>query len=63
MSPHQRVLLGDQINLVSVPDRLQSSEDKNKPGKKSSEAILRVMPGKVEELIEKLMHQTLIRTT
>ncbi|KAJ9147536.1 hypothetical protein P3X46_029686 [Hevea brasiliensis] len=45
--------IGDQIQLVSVPDGIQSSEDKNKPGK-SSEAILRVMPGKVEELIEEI---------
>eukprot|EP00257_Ricinus_communis_P019901 XP_015579013.1 UDP-glycosyltransferase 83A1 [Ricinus communis] len=45
--------LDNQIHLVSIPDGLQSSEDRNKPGK-SSEAILRVMPGKVEELIEEI---------
>ncbi|KAJ0098833.1 hypothetical protein Patl1_21719 [Pistacia atlantica] len=42
-----------QIHLVSVPDGLESLEDRNKPGK-ISEAILRVMPRNVERLIEKI---------
>ncbi|KAG8659614.1 UDP-glycosyltransferase 83A1 [Manihot esculenta] len=45
--------IGDDIHVVSVSDGIHFSEDKNKPGK-SSEAILRVMPGKVEELIEEI---------
>lgn len=40
----------DHICLVSVPDSL-TDEDRTKPGK-LSEAILRVMTGKVEELIQ-----------
>lgn len=45
--------LWDEIHVVSVSDGIHFSEDKNKPGK-SSEAILRVMPGKIEELIEEI---------
>ncbi|KAJ4707315.1 UDP-glycosyltransferase [Melia azedarach] len=44
---------GDLIHLVSIPDGLESLEDRNKPGK-ISEAILRVMPGNVEKLIEEI---------
>ncbi|XWS32957.1 hypothetical protein CRYUN_Cryun22dG0035500 [Craigia yunnanensis] len=55
---HKKVLdmlemkdLGDRIRLVSLPDGLGSPEDRKQPGK-ISEAILQVMPKKVEELIE-----------
>ncbi|XP_057443563.1 UDP-glycosyltransferase 83A1 [Lotus japonicus] len=40
-----------QISLVWVSDGLESSEERKKPGK-SSEGVLKVMPEKVEELIE-----------
>ncbi|KAG6660203.1 hypothetical protein CIPAW_03G089200 [Carya illinoinensis] len=43
--------LENQIHLVSIPDGMDLSEDRNELGK-LSEAILRVMPGKLEELIE-----------
>lgn len=43
--------LGDQIHLVSIPDGLDPWEDRTDLGK-LSEAIFRVMPGKLEELIE-----------
>lgn len=45
--------IGDMINLVSLPDRMEPGEDRNELGK-LSRAILRVMPGKLEELIEKI---------
>ncbi|BAU01340.1 hypothetical protein LR48_Vigan10g248800 [Vigna angularis] len=40
-----------QIYLVWISDGLESSEERKKPGK-SSGAVLKVMPEKVEELIE-----------
>ncbi|XP_041002788.1 UDP-glycosyltransferase 83A1-like [Juglans microcarpa x Juglans regia] len=43
--------LENQIHLVSIPDGMDLSEDRNELGK-LSEAILRVMPGKLKELIE-----------
>ncbi|XP_061369284.1 UDP-glycosyltransferase 83A1-like [Gastrolobium bilobum] len=56
---HERILSSfpsgndslSQICLVWISDGLESSEERKKPGK-SSEAVLRVMPEKVEELIE-----------
>ena len=56
---HERIMsafpngndLPSQISLVWIPDGLGSSEERKKPGK-SSEAVLKVMPEKVEELIE-----------
>ncbi|KAE9619979.1 putative hexosyltransferase [Lupinus albus] len=39
-----------QICLVCISDGIESNEDRNKPGK-SSEAVLKFMPQKVEELI------------
>lgn len=42
--------IGDQIHMVSISDGLEPL-DRNKPGK-LSEAVLRVLPGKLEELIE-----------
>lgn len=45
--------LGDQINLVSIPDGLEPWEDRTDLGK-LSEAIFRVMPRKLEELIEEI---------
>ncbi|KAA8547920.1 hypothetical protein F0562_004349 [Nyssa sinensis] len=58
---HKRVMnalsdkdsVGDQIHLVSIPDGLEPWEDRNDLGK-LSEAIFQVMPGKLEELIEKI---------
>lgn len=58
---HKRVInalskndyIGDLINLVSIPDGLEAWEDRNELGK-LTKAILRVMPGKLEELIEKI---------
>lgn len=55
---HKRVLnalaekhaIGDQIHLVSIPDGLELDENRNDLGK-LSEAMLRVMPGKLEKLI------------
>jgi hypothetical protein len=43
--------LGDQIHLVSIPDGLDPWEDRTDLGK-LCEAIFRVMPRKLEELIE-----------
>ncbi|XP_016178906.1 UDP-glycosyltransferase 83A1-like [Arachis ipaensis] len=40
-----------QMNLVWIPDGLGSSEERKMPGK-SSEAVLKVMPEKVEQIIE-----------
>lgn len=58
---HKRVLnaltdkniLDDQIRLVSVQDGLESEEERKIPGK-VSEAVHRVMPGKLEELIKEI---------
>ncbi|KAK3032568.1 hypothetical protein RJ639_036807 [Escallonia herrerae] len=57
---HKRVInalseednVGDMIRLVSIPDGLDPSEDRNELGI-LSEAIFRVMPEKLQELIEK----------
>ncbi|GAV65694.1 UDPGT domain-containing protein [Cephalotus follicularis] len=49
----EKKFIGDQIHLVWIPDGLQPWEDRNELGK-LSEAILEVMPGKLEELINKL---------
>lgn len=43
----------DLIHLVSFSDGLESGEDRFKPGKRS-ETFLRLMPGKVEEFIERI---------
>lgn len=43
---------GTQINLVSIPDGMEAWENRNDLGK-LCEAILSVMPGKLEELIKK----------
>ncbi|XP_031257639.1 UDP-glycosyltransferase 83A1-like [Pistacia vera] len=43
--------IGDQIRLVTLPDGVEEGEDRNDLGK-LTEAILRVMPGKLEKLIE-----------
>ncbi|KAJ9683123.1 hypothetical protein PVL29_018920 [Vitis rotundifolia] len=43
----------DQIRLVSIPDGLEAWEDRNDLGK-SCEGILRVMPKKLEELIQEI---------
>ncbi|KAL2335450.1 hypothetical protein Fmac_016663 [Flemingia macrophylla] len=56
---HERIMnafpsgndVSSQICLVWISDGLESSEEGEKPGK-SSEAVLKVMPEKVEELIE-----------
>ncbi|RDX86464.1 UDP-glycosyltransferase 83A1, partial [Mucuna pruriens] len=56
---HERIMsafpsgndLLSQISLVWISDGLESSEERKKPGK-SSEAVLKVMPEKVEKLIE-----------
>lgn len=42
-----------KICLVWISDGLESSEERKIPGK-SSESVLKVMPGKVEELIESI---------
>ncbi|KAL9827326.1 UDP-glycosyltransferase 83A1 [Arabidopsis thaliana] len=56
-SPHEDYV-GDGINLVSIPDGLEDSpEERNIPGK-LSESVLRFMPKKVEELIERMMAET-----
>lgn len=48
----------DGIKLVSVPDGLENSpEQRNIPGK-LSEYVLRFMPSKVEELIERMISET-----
>ncbi|XP_009796196.1 UDP-glycosyltransferase 83A1-like [Nicotiana sylvestris] len=44
-------ILHDQIHLISILDESESGEDKNVPGK-LSEAIFKVMPGKIEKLIQ-----------
>lgn len=49
-------LRDDQIRLVSIPDGLEPWEDRNELGQ-LCEAILRVMPGKLEELIEKIKEE------
>ena len=43
----------DQIRLVSIPDGLEAWEDRNDLGK-ACEGILRVMPKKLEELIQEI---------
>ncbi|KAH7554495.1 hypothetical protein JRO89_XS12G0225500 [Xanthoceras sorbifolium] len=45
--------MGDQIQLVSISDGMEPWEDKNQLGK-LSESMLRTMPGKLQELIEKI---------
>ncbi|KAL5739189.1 hypothetical protein ACOSQ2_028369 [Xanthoceras sorbifolium] len=44
--------MGDQIQLVSISDGMEPWEDRNQLGK-LSESMLRTMPGKLQELIEK----------
>ncbi|KAL3525861.1 hypothetical protein ACH5RR_014233 [Cinchona calisaya] len=46
-------LLDDRIRLVSIPDGLESEEERKIPGK-LLESIFRVMPGKLEELIKEM---------
>ena len=43
----------DQIRLVSIPDGLEAWEDRNDLGK-ACEGILRVMPKKLEELMQEI---------
>ncbi|XVF58421.1 hypothetical protein PTKIN_Ptkin07bG0065600 [Pterospermum kingtungense] len=43
----------DRIRLISIPDELGSPENRKQPGK-ISQAILQVMSGKVEELIQEI---------
>lgn len=43
-------ILHDQIHLISILDESESGENNNVPGK-LSEAIFKVMPGKIEKLI------------
>ncbi|KAL7256589.1 hypothetical protein ACSBR1_010513 [Camellia fascicularis] len=43
----------NHIHLISIPDGLKPWEDRNELGK-LTEAIVQVMPGKLEELIEKI---------
>lgn len=58
---HKRVLkalrgninLGGEISLVSLPDGLEACGDRNELGK-LSKAIFQVMPGKLEELIDRI---------
>lgn len=45
--------IGDQIHMVTIPDGIETLEDRKKPGK-SSGAVLNVMPGKLEELIDRI---------
>lgn len=50
--------VGDRIKLVSIPDGLEDSpEERNIPGK-LSESVLRFMPSRVEELIERMISKT-----
>lgn len=44
---------GNQIHLVSIPDGLETLEDRKKPGK-LSEAVLKFLPQKLEELIDQI---------
>ncbi|MCD7460199.1 hypothetical protein HAX54_043059 [Datura stramonium] len=44
-------ILPDQIHLISILDESESGEDKNVPGK-LSEAVFKIMPGKIEKLIQ-----------
>ncbi|CAA2972634.1 UDP-glycosyltransferase 83A1-like [Olea europaea subsp. europaea] len=43
----------ESVNLVSIPDGMEPWEDRNELGK-LSEGILNVMPGKLEDLIQKI---------
>lgn len=43
--------LHDHIHLISVLDESETGEDKNVPGK-LSEAISKIMPGRIENLIQ-----------
>ncbi|XP_052195323.1 UDP-glycosyltransferase 83A1-like [Diospyros lotus] len=45
--------LANQIHLVSIPDGMEPSEDRNNLVR-LTEGILKVMPGKLEELIRKI---------
>lgn len=46
-------LSGGRIRLVSIPDGMEPGDDRNDLGRLCQE-ILRVMPGKLEELIDEL---------
>ncbi|KAI4352484.1 hypothetical protein L6164_006733 [Bauhinia variegata] len=56
---HERIMnslpnrsdIESQISLVWIPDGLDSLEDRKRPGK-SSESVLKFMPGKLKELID-----------
>ncbi|KAH7845931.1 hypothetical protein Vadar_007641 [Vaccinium darrowii] len=58
---HRRVMnalldkdnVGNHVNLVSIPDGLEQWEDRNDL-QKLTESTLKIMPGKLEELIEKI---------
>ncbi|KAH7846347.1 hypothetical protein Vadar_012776 [Vaccinium darrowii] len=58
---HRRVMnalldednVGNHVNLVSIPDGLEPWEDRNDL-RKLTESTLKIMPGKLEELIEKI---------
>ena len=58
---HKRVLkalgennyLGSEISLVSIPDGLEPWEDRNELGK-LTKAIFQVMPGKLQQLINRI---------
>lgn len=50
-SAANNVALDDGIHLVTVLDASESNESSNLPGK-LSEAIFKIMPGKVEKLIQ-----------
>ncbi|KAL1211353.1 UDP-glycosyltransferase 83A1 [Cardamine amara subsp. amara] len=50
--------VGHWINLVSIPDGLEDSpEERNIPGK-LSESVLRFIPNKVEQLIERMIAES-----
>lgn len=49
----QNNYIGDQIKLVSIPDGMEPEGDRNDLGM-LTKAMVRVMPGKLQELIENI---------
>ena len=49
----EKICLGSKISLVSIPDGLEPWEDRNELGK-LTKAIFQVMPGKLQQLINRI---------
>ncbi|KAJ6369894.1 hypothetical protein OIU76_028199 [Salix suchowensis] len=49
----KKICLGSKICLVSIPDGLEPWEDRNEPGK-LTRGVFQVMPGKLQQLINRI---------